>query len=211
MQASTITTSPLSPPNRSRRVRRLGIDAHTEFVGTLVSELDAALSRMRAAVSGFGEPLTEGEVLLGDPAAVERPAEDMLRLVRLLEAIDGPAERRHLELLNLPEVLGQAAKSLDVEVSVRGEQRRQCFLGDRDSMLLGMELVLLAFNAPGVSVTAGIPDDRLLVVGGPFDPSDERRAWHLRCGRRVLEGQHCRVRLIGGRGGYRLEIRALES
>jgi hypothetical protein len=72
-----------------------------------------------------------------------------------------------------------------------------------------MELVLLAFTTEGSPVTVGVPNDRLVVIGGAFDVSDERPAWWLRCGRRVLEGENCRVRLISGRGGYRLEIRAL--
>jgi hypothetical protein len=218
MQASTAISPPMTAPYRSRRPRRLGIDAHTEFVSTLVSELDSAMTRMRAALRSLGDPVAAGEVVLSDPAAVERPAEDMLRLVRLLEAIDGPADRRHLELTSLPDLLEQAAKSLDIEVSARGEKGRRPFLGDVESMLLGMELVLQAFEAcstvdgQGEPVTVGISDDRLVVVGGgSLDLSDERAAWHLRCGRRVLEGQNCRVRLIAGRGGYRLEIRALES
>jgi hypothetical protein len=174
---------------RERRPRRLGIDAHTEFVGTLVTELDSAMARMGV-----------------DP---ERPVEDLRRLVRLLEAIDGPAERRQLRLVCLPDLVEQAADRAGVELGVRGGTARVPFLGDPTSLLLGMELVLLAFAADGAPVTVGTPGERLLVIGGSFDPSDERQAWRLRCGRRVLEGENCRVRLIGGRGGYRLEIRAL--
>lgn len=205
MEATTTPT-----PTRVRRSRRLGIDAHTEFVATLVAELDSATARMRAAADRLVAPVPEGEVRLLDPVDLDRPAEDLRRLVRLLEAIDGPAERRHLRLVSLPDLVRQAANSLDVELAERGESGRGRFLGDLPSLLLGMELVLLAFAAEGIPVTVGVPDDRLVVIGGAFDLSDERRAWRLRCGRRVLEGENCRVRLIGGRGGYRLEIRALE-
>jgi phage FluMu protein gp41 len=198
-----------SSPNRTRRSRRLGIDAHTEFVGALVSELDSAVARMRAAAGRLAVPVADGEVRLVDPADIERPVEDLRRLVRLLEAIDGPTDRRHLQLLSLRELLEQAAKTLDVQLSVRGENGRRRFLGDQGSLLLGMELVLLAFTTEGSPVTVGVPNDRLVVIGGAFDVSDERQAWWLRCGRRVLEGENCRVRLISGRGGYRLEIRAL--
>jgi hypothetical protein len=199
-----------SSPNRVRRSRRLGIDAHTEFVGALVSELDSAVARLRAAAGWLAAPSSDGEVRLVDPADMERPVEDMGRLVRLLEAIDGPADRRHLQLLSLPDVLEQAAKTLDVQLSVQGENGRRRFLADHASLLLGMELVLLAVTTEDRAVTVGVPDDRLLVVGGAFDLSDDRQAWWLRCGRRVLEGENCRVRLLSGRGGYRLEIRALE-
>ena len=200
-----------SSPNRIRRSRRLGIDAHTEFVGALVSELDSAVARMRAAAGRLAAPVADGEVRrLVDPADIERPAEDLGRLVRLLEAIDGPADRRRLQLLSLPEVLERAAKTLNVQLSVRGANGRRRFLGDQASLLLGMELVLMAFTTHGSGVTVGVPDDRLIVIGGAFDLSDERQAWWLRCGRRVLEGENYRVRLISGRGGYRLEIRSLE-
>jgi hypothetical protein len=199
-----------SSPNPIRRSRRLGIDAHTEFVGALVSELDSAVARMRAAAGRLKAPVADGEVRLVDPADIERPVEDLRRLVRLLEAIDGPADRRRLQLLSLPEVLERAAKTLNVQLSVRGENGRRRFLGDQASLLLGMELVLMAFTTHASGVTVGVPADRLIVIGGAFDLSDERQAWWLRCGRRVLEKENCRVRLISGRGGYRLEIRSLE-
>jgi phage FluMu protein gp41 len=179
-----------SMQTRGRRPRRLGIDAHTEFVGTLVTELDSAMARMGADF--------------------ERPVEDLRRLVRLLEAIDGPAERRRLRLVSLRDLAEQAAGRLGVELCVRGEAGRGRFLGDPSCLLLGMEFVLLAFSADEAAVTLGVPGERLVVIGGSFDPSDERQAWRLRCGRRVLEGENCRVRVIGGRDGYRLEIRALE-
>jgi hypothetical protein len=199
-----------SSPNHIRRSRRLGIDAHTEFVGALVSELDSAVARLRAAAGRLAAPVADGEARLVDPADIERPAEDLRRLVRLLEAIDSPADRHHLQLLNLPDVLEQAAKSLGVQLLVRGGNGRRRFLADQTSLLLSMELVLMAFTTDGSEVTVGVPDDRLIVVGGAFDLSDERQAWWLRCGRRVLEGENCRVRLVSGRGGNRLEIRALE-
>ena len=56
----------------------------------------------------------------------------------------------------------------------------------------------------------GIPSDRIVHVEGALDFTDERRVWQLRCGRRVLEGENCRVRLMRVADGYRLEIRALD-
>lgn len=200
-----------TPSSRSRRHRRLGIDAHTEFVATLVSELDSAVARVRDAARRIATPPVGGVVDLVDPDDIERPAEDLRRLVRLLEVIDAPAERHHLELISLSEMLGQAAKTLDIELSVRGESGRRRFLGSPESISLGLELILLAVAGDGQPVTVGFFDDHLMVIGGAFDPADDRQAWHLRCGRRVLEGENCRVRLISGRPGYRVEVRALES
>jgi hypothetical protein len=206
---ATTTTKTTSPPIRSRRPRRLGIDAHTEFVGTLVSELDSAVTRLRAAAQSLSERPAESELDLGDTTALDGPSNDILRLVRLLDIIDGPGGRRHLEPVSLADLLARAAKALDLEVSVRGVAGPGRFLGDAESLRLGAELIMSAF-AGDAPVVVGIPNDRLVVIEGGFDLADERRVWQLRCGRRVLEGEHCRVRLIGGRGGYRLEIRALE-
>ncbi|MDQ1490099.1 MAG: hypothetical protein QOJ23_2613 [Actinomycetota bacterium] len=204
-----LTTTPLG--TRSRRPRRLGIDAHTDFVGTLVSELDSAVASLQAAArrvpAGSG---AEGEVDLVDTARVDVSANDVLRLVRLLEAIDSPADQRHMELISLPAVLAMAAKSLDIDLSIVGAVAGRRFLGDAKSIQLGAELVLLAFGGGDSPVVVGAPDDRLVLIEGAFEMSDERRAWQLRCGRRVLEGENCRVRVIRGRSGYRLEIRALE-
>jgi hypothetical protein len=111
------TTTP--PAVRTRRPYRLGIDAHTEFVAVLVSELDAAVASLHAA-AGTARPAA-GEVDLFDPSAIDRSVTD-----------------------------------------------------------------------------------------GALDAADDRRAWQLRCGRRVLEGQGCRVRLLRVPDGYRLEIRAFE-
>jgi len=206
MQAPTTTP----PPARTRRPRRLGIDAHTEFVGTLVTELDSAVARLQAAARRRPETGAEGDVELFDPFDIDRPAGEVLRLVRLLEAIDGPGDHRRMQLVSFPEILEQAAKSVDVAISVRGRATQERFLADSETMLLGLELVLVAFATDSSPVAVGLPNDRVVLIDGPFDLTDERRAWHLRCGRRVLEGENCRVRLVGGRGGYRLEIRALE-
>ena len=181
---------------RSRRPYRLGIDAHTEFVAVLVSELDAAVSSLRAAT---------------DPSSLDRFVGEVSRLVRLLEIIDGPAEERCLEPLSLSDVLCEAAKGLDLDVVVRGVTGTERFLWDHESIRLGAELVLAAFAGDGGTVQLGFPSDQVAHVEGALDLSDERRVWQLRCGRRVLEGENCRVRLVRVPGGYRLEIRAFES
>jgi hypothetical protein len=178
----TMTTT--ARATRSRRPYRLGIDAHTEFVAMLVSELDAAL---------------------------DRSADDVRRLIRLLDIIDGPGEERYLEPRRLSDVLCQAAESLELDVAVRGTPGTDRFLCDPQSILLGAELVLSAFAGDGGPVQLGFPAAGIAHVEGALDLTDERRVWQLRCGRRVLEGENCRVRLVRVVGGYRLEIRVIES
>lgn len=193
---------------RSRRPYRLGIDAHTEFVAVLVSELDAAVASLKAA-AGSERSATEG-VERVDASAIDRSVEDVRRLVRLLDVIDGPGEMRYLERVSLPDAVREAAEGLSLDLDVRGAAGQERFLCDPESFRLGAELVLTAFAGDGRSVKLGIPNDRIVHVEGPFDFTDERRMWQLRCGRRVLEGENCRIRLSRVPGGYRLEIRALE-
>jgi len=202
----TMTTT---PPVRIRRPYRLGIDAHTEFVSVLVSELDAAVASLQAAAMTV-RTLPGDEVELFEPSSVDRSVGDVRRLVRLLEIIDGPAEERYLQPLSLPDAFCQAAKGLDLDIVVRGKAGPDRFLCDPEALELGAELVLSAFAGDGKSVQLGIPNDRILHVEGGLDLSDERRVWQLRCGRRVLEGENCRVRLVRVPVGYRLEVRALE-
>jgi len=187
-----------TPPVRSRRPYRLGIDAHTEFVAMLVSELDAAVASLRAAAESR------------TPADVDRSVAEVSRLIRLLDIIDGPGEARYLQRLSLPDVLSRAAKGMDLDIAVRGTPESAPFLCDPESLQLGAELVLSAFAGDGGTVQLGFPNDRVAHVEGALDFTDERRVWQLRCGRRVLEGENCRVRLVRVPAGYRLEIRAFE-
>jgi hypothetical protein len=193
---------------RSRRPYRLGIDAHTDFVAVLVSELDAAVASLQDA-AGTARPATGGADHF-DASAIDRSVEEVRRLVRLLDFIDGPGEVRHLEPLNLPDAISEAARGLALDVDVRGTAGLDRFLCDPESFRLGAELVLSAFAGGAGRVRLQIPNDRIVHVEGPLDFTDERRMWQLRCGRRVLEGENCRIRLHRVPGGYRLEIRALE-
>jgi len=202
-----MTTTPR--PVRSRRPHRLGIDAHTEFVAVLVSELDAAVASLTAAAGTAGAPAADG-VDIFDASALDRSVGDVRRLVRLLDTIDGPGDDRYVQPVSLPDAMCEAAKGLDLDVAVRGAAGPDRFLGDPEAVLLGAELVLSAFAGDGKAVQLGIPNDRVVHVEGELDFDDERRLWQLRCGRRVLEGENCRVRLMRVPGGYRLEIRALE-
>ena len=179
----TITT-PVPSAFRSRRPYRLGIDAHTAFVAGLVFELDAAVSSLRM--------------------------DDVRRLISLLDIIDGPGNERYLQPTSLPDVLCQAAKRLDLDADVHGAAGPGHFLCDSESLQLGAELALSAFAGDGGRLLLAIPSDHVVHVEGPFDLTDERRVWQLRCGRRVLEGEGCRIRLMRLPGGYRLEIRAFE-
>jgi hypothetical protein len=204
----TITNSTPSAV-RSRRPYRLGIDAHTEFVAVLVSELDAAVTSLQDA-AGTARPATRGAAHRFDASAIDQSVEDVRRLVRLLDFIDGPGEVRHLEPLNLPDAIRAAARGLALDLDVRGAAGADRFLCDPESFRLGAELVLSAFAGGGGRVKLEIPNDRIVHVEGPLKFTDERRMWQLRCGRRVLEGENCRIRLCRVTGGYRLEIRALD-
>ncbi len=89
---------PAAPaPVRGRRSRRLCIDAHTEFVGTLVAELQSSVTRLQTA----SRRLVDGNETDG----VDRETRDIARLVGLLDAIDGPPSRRRLEPVSLPRTL----------------------------------------------------------------------------------------------------------
>ena len=195
--------------SRSARRRCVGIDSHTDFVGTLVSELDSALASLQAAARRLAERPAAGEVELMDPSDLDRTAGNVRRLVRLLDAIDGPGEQRELQLVSLPEALARAAKGLELDVEVRGAAGDGRFVGDAESVRLGVELVLLALGG-GQPVWAGIANDWLVVIQGTFDPSDDLGVWRLRSGRRVLEGENCRVRMTGRQGSYRVEIGAVQ-
>lgn len=203
----TMTTT--ARPVRSRRPHRLGIDAHTEFVAVLVSELDAAVASLLAATGTVREPAADG-VALFDPADVDRSVGDVRRLVRLLEIIDGPGDEHYIQPMSLPDAFAEAAKGLDLDLAVRGAAGPESVLGDPEAIRLGAELVLAAFAGNRRTVKLGIPNDRVVHVEGALDLTDERRVWQLRCGRRVLEGENCKVRLVRVPVGYRLEIRALE-
>ncbi len=203
----TMTTTPR--PGRGRRPYRLGIDAHTDFVSGLVSELDAAVASLLASAGTARKPAADG-VDLFDPSAVDRSAGNVCRLVRLLEVIDTAGEERHLQPVSLPDAFCVAAKGLDLVIAVRGAAGSDRFRCDPETLQLGAELVLSAFAGDGRTVQLGIPNDRVLHVEGKLDLSDERRVWQLRCGRRVLEGENCRVRLARVPVGYRLEVRAFE-
>ena len=193
---------------RSRRPYRLGIDAHTDFVAVLISELDTAVAALQAAAGAART--VDDDVDLFDAAAMDRSVDDVRRLVRLLDIIDGPGDARYLHPINLPEAICQAAKGLGLNLDVRGTAGPERFLGEPDEFQLGAELILSAFAGDVGKVELSIPNDRIVHVEGALDLTDERRVWQLRCGRRVLEGENCRIRLYRVPSGYRLEIRVLE-
>jgi hypothetical protein len=172
-----------------------------------VSELDTAVAALVAS-AGTAQNPTAGDGKPFDAAAVDRSVDDVRRLVRLLEVIDGPAEERHLRPVSLPDAFCEAATGLDLDVAVRGAAGSERFNCEPETLRLGAELVLSAFAGKGRTVQLGIPNDRVLHVEGEMDLGDERRVWQLRCGRRILEGENCRVRLVRVPVGYRLEVRA---
>jgi hypothetical protein len=202
------TTAPASAPGRGRR--RLCIEAHTEFVATLVEELQSSVTRLQALSGGLVRAASGG----GDDAAVDLPgldrqARDIARLVGLLDAIDGPATNRRLSPISLTGTIVEAARALDLPVVLSGQAGTELFVADGPRVRTALELVLLALAGDGKSgpVQVGITGDRFVSLDGTMDLGDARRTWQLRSGRRVLEGEGFRVRLMGSATRYRVELR----
>src|SRR6266513_3149199 len=183
------------PTLPTRRPRRLGIEAHTEFVATLIAELRSSVTSLKA------DPL--------GGADFDRRAGDVVRLVRLLDAIDGPWSPGRLQPISLPFAVVEAVKDLGLPATVSGQWGEEQFVGIPEAVQTGIELLLLALSAGEAPVSVRIGDDRTVVIDGTMDLADPRRNWQLRCARRVLEGERCRVRLNPVGGGFRVELRVL--
>ena len=196
------STAPAPMPVRVRRTRRLCIDAHTEFVATLVAELKASVTRLQSA-SGR---LAAGQVEAGP--AVGRETRDIARLVALLDAIDGPGEARHLTPLSVPAAVMTAAGGLDLKLVVTGRAGDDRFVADGACVRTALELLLLALAGPDGEVGVRITGDRAVTLEGTMDLGDPRRSWQLRSGRRVLEGEGVRLRLLGSDDRFLVELSA---
>jgi hypothetical protein len=202
------TTVPTSASVRGRR--RLCIDAHTDFVTTLVEELQTSVARLQALSGSLvAAAAGTGDVVAADLPGLDRQARDIARLVGLLDAIDGPAAHRRLGPLSLTETILESAGPLDVKVEVSGRAGGELFVADHGRVRMALELVLLALAGDGKSgpVQLRISGDRLVALDGTMDLTDPRRSWQLRSGRRVLEGEGFRVRLMGSPTRYRVELR----
>src|SRR5437763_3521531 len=168
MRPSTILKAPV--PIRGRRPRRLCIDAHTEFVATLVAELKSSVARLQSAVADRS-------------AGLDRETKDIARLVGLLDAIDGPGDGRRLAPLSLPATVVAAAGDLDLAVEVSGRAGNELFVAEGTCVRTGLELLLLALAGPdGEALSVRIAGDRAVTVGGTMDLADPRRNWQLRSG-----------------------------
>ena len=185
----------LPKPGWTKRSRRICIDAHTEFVATLVTEMQSSVERLQAATPGSYE--------------FERQMKDIARLVELLDAVDGPAEGRRLSPLNLAGTIADAARNLDLAVSWSGAAGEELFLADGAAVLTAIELLLLALSGddPGGHVEARIVDDYTVALFGTMDLTDPRRCWQLRSGRRVVEAEGFRVSLATTGGAYQVKLR----
>ena len=189
-------------PVRGRRSRRICIDAHTEFVATLVDELKASVARLQRASAG----LADGDPQAG-PAGVERETRAITRLVALLEAIDGPDEGRRLAPVSLAGTVLAGAAGLDVPVLVTGQPAPEMFVADATWFRTGLEFLILGLSGDGSRTLAfRIGDDRSVTLTGSFDLADPRRTWQLRCARRVLEAEGIRFRLSGGEDLFRVQL-----
>jgi hypothetical protein len=188
---------PAAPPKPgwTKRSRRICIEAHTEFVATLVTEMQRSVERLQAA-----KPGSDG---------FDRHMKDIARLVELLDAVDGPAEGRRLSPLNLAGTISDAAQNLDLAVNWSGVAGDQLFLADGAAVRTAIELLLLALSGdgPGGPVEARIVDDYTVALSGTMDLTDARRCWQLRSGRRVVEAEGFRVSLATTDDGYQVKLR----
>lgn len=196
--AMTMSAAAAPPkPGWTRRSRRICIEAHTEFVATLVTEMQSSVERLQAALPGSDE--------------FERQMKDIARLVELLDAVDGPAEGRRLSPLNLAGTIADAARNLDLAVNWSGAAGGELFLADGAAVRTAIELVLLALSGDGPAghVEARIVDDYTVVLSGTMDLTDPRRCWQLRSGRRVVEAEGFRVSLGTTGGAYQVKLRVV--
>jgi hypothetical protein len=189
-------TSPeaAATPAFSRRSRRICIDAHTEFVATLVTEMQNSVGRLQTAAPGTAE--------------FEREMKDIARLVDLLAAVDGPAGGRRLSPLNLASLINDAAHDLAVALEWSGDGGEDLFLADAIATRTAIELLLLALAGDGSSgpVAARTVDGYSVVLEGTMDLTDLRRCWQLRSGRRVVEGEGFRVSLSAKEQRYLVKL-----
>ena len=196
-----IRATPGAPaPVRGRRTRRLCIDAHTEFVATLVGELQSSVARLQTASRRF----VNGAGVIG----VDREARDIARLVGLLDAIDGPPTHRRLTPVSLPQTVVAAAQEAGVAVEVTGRPGDEHFVADEPCVRTAVELLLLALSADGAHgpVLVCNEGDRKVILEGTMDIADPRRSWQLRSGRRVADGEGIHVRLLAAGRRYRVEL-----
>lgn len=197
MAVTMSAPAPAAPPKPgwTRRSRRICIEAHTEFVATLVTEMQGSVERLHAAVPGSDD--------------FDRQMKDIARLVELLDAVDGPAEGRRLTPLNLPSTIAAAARNLDLAVNWSGAAGDELFLADGAAVRTAIELVLLALSGDGAGrhVEARIIDDYTVALYGTMDLADPRRCWQLRSGRRVVEAEGFRVSLAATGDTYQVKLR----
>ena len=179
-----------------------------------MAELQSSITRLQAGagrLSAFrAGPDGRGAVDVAAAVDVDRETSDILRLVRLLDIIDGPGTDRSLVGLSLPRVAVEVAMGLDVAMTVSGEWGQDLIAADAESVRTGFEFLFLALAEQGKTVEIHVVNDRLVVIDGTVELTDPRACWRLRCARRVLEGEGCRVRFTktGNRG--RLELRAYD-
>ncbi len=203
-----IPATPVAPaPVRGRRPRRLCIDAHTEFVATLVAELQASVARLQSASRRLVDGDDDADDAAG-AAGLDREARDIARLVELLDAIDGPASRRHLAPVSLPQAVVTAARESGVAVEVSGGAGDEHFVADGACVRTALELLLLALSGDGTLGPVRVENTggRKVTLEGTMDLGDPRRTWQLRSGRRVADGEGIHVRLLEAGVRYRVEL-----
>jgi hypothetical protein len=186
-------------PAWARRALR-SANAHTEFLATLVAELQGSVQRLQVASATPDA---------GAHDQLYRETKDIARLVELLDAIDGPRAGRRLTVLNLPELVLGAAGQVDAAVEISGQPGNDHFVADGAAVQTAAELLILALAGDGAGgpVQIHILNDYTVGLEGTIDLTDARRSWQLRSSRRVLEAQGFRLNLSEEKGRYRVQLR----
>jgi hypothetical protein len=195
MTATMSAPAALKEPAWTRRSRRFCIDAHTEFVATLVSQLQDSLSRLQTATDAR--------------PGLQRETKDIARLVNLLAAVDGPSDGRRLSPMSLGATIAGAASDLGISLTWDGEAGDELFLADEAAVRTALELLLLALagDRTGLPVHVRLLDDCSVVLDGTMDLADRLRCGQLRSGRRVIEGEGFRLSLSSGGPRYQIRLR----
>jgi hypothetical protein len=197
----------VAPPRR-----RLTTGAHADFVSAIVQEFRGTLAPLKGASELVARRRRDlGDDVLGDLCAViDRQANRVAWLVRLLEAVDGDASARRLEDVDGPTVARQAAATTGTPLAVAPDTAREqdLFPGDPERVRLGLEILFEALASPAGPASASAPAPGFLTVTAPaLDLDEPPRRFGLRAAFRVLDSEGCQLRIRHSPTETRAEVR----
>jgi signal transduction histidine kinase len=201
------TVALFAPPRR-----RLTTGSHAEFVGALVHEFKGSLASLKGASELLATRRHDlDEAVLSDLSSViDRQADRVAWLVRLLEAVDGDGSSRRAEEVHSPTVARQAATATDVDLEILAgvERDSDVFAADPERVRLGLEILFGALSTPGGAASAKMPAAGVLIVVAPaLDLDEQQRRFALRAAFRVLDMEGCQLRLRTTGDETRAEVR----